>query len=314
MAGNNEVETYDFRYECDGHEIDLRTLLYSQEYYLGLLHEINRELFPNQQLSIRVAAIEPGSFVVSQVVEIAVAVGNVLFSVGPLSDIFKAIGALFQIRDIIARHNGEKPRESPKQITNVTNNGTIINNLTLTFSNGDSHDVSERLFNSYKTNKKVDECMRGMSDVISNDSRIRCVAVAKKGEVQPIWYANRDDLDVSKSINPYMESDEPEAMTESECESIVTVLKPDLSDSTTNKWEIRKDGKILKGVEMLDTAFKTRIKSKEFRFGYEDEMRVRMRITSVWSEKKGRYEEKKQEILEVLKFPVPKPIQTEMQF
>lgn len=313
MVETNARESYDFRYGCDGHEIDLRTLLYSQEYYLGLLHELNHELFPNQQLSIRVRAIEPGSFVVSQIVEISVAVGNVLFSVGPLSDLFKAVGAFFQIRDIISRHNGEKPRENTKQITNITNNGVIINDLSLIFSNGDEYEVCSRLFNAYKTNPKADECMRGFSEVISSDTRITSVGVIKKGEEQPVWHKYREDIEVMNTSNPYLNADDgPEALTYNELECVVTVLKPDLSDNRSNKWEIRKDDKPLKNVEMLDTAFNAKIKSKEIKFGYEDEMKVRMRITSVWNDKKRRYEEKKQEVLEVIEFPVSVPKQIDL--
>ena len=311
----NQQKFYDFRYGCDENEIDLRTLLYSQECYLGLLLEINRSLFPNQNLSIKIKAIEPGSFVVSQIVEISVIVGNVIFSIGPISDLFRAIEALFKIREVMARHNGEKPKERQiEQNLNIDNKTLFVDNLNISFQNGDTFNVNEGIFNFYKTNTRADDYATKMSEVILNDQRVRNIQIIDKESSETLWSADKNRFEAAQAQNPYMLPSELETIHEEEEECVITVIKLDLSAGESWKWDVIKEGKSLKNIEMLDTAFKTKVKNKEIRFGYNDEMRVRMRVTFVWNDRRYCYEPKKREILEVLEFPFVTEKQTEIQF
>lgn len=67
---NTTIEKYDFKYECTPNTIDINTLLASQFHFVSMINEIQKHIYPDYELKIKVDAPKDGSFIFQQIYEL----------------------------------------------------------------------------------------------------------------------------------------------------------------------------------------------------------------------------------------------------
>lgn len=187
-----------FKYGVDEY-IEVNTLLTSQLHFIGSINELQRELFPDNKLIIKVGPYEKGSFIV-----------NLIFETGFVHSLFKKenieiagliITSFAAILDLIIKLKGKKAKSVEEKgntvIINVNGNDNTIN-------------IDKDLFNIYKSNRELTESISKNFELLDNDNDIQNITIIDKEKTQEIIKIEKEQFNSLTVQNPYFDTNKDE--------------------------------------------------------------------------------------------------------
>lgn len=161
---------FKIKFDGEGHEVDLNTLLSSLMGFSTAIHEIQRGINPEAPVQIKVKALEQGSFLVFLGIhapEILAAV-RTFFTKENLSLGAEILGALVSVIDIKKHLKGDKP----ERIENTNAHTVIIEN-----KEGQVIQVNTSVFNLYANNPNIDKNISKAFEAASTDENITSIDI-----------------------------------------------------------------------------------------------------------------------------------------
>jgi hypothetical protein len=189
----------DITYEGQQGYIDINTFLTSQFHFVGILNEIQKELFPEQGLSIKIKATKEGSFKIELLLITAVQV--YLLNKENIDILLKTItvlGNIIRIRNFLKGKKADKTTNINDQVRveiNIDGNNNVIN-------------FDRDSFNIYKNNESVNTAIQKNFELLENDENISGITIKEKdGKEEETVYIPRRDFQNLTNDNEYLKSD-----------------------------------------------------------------------------------------------------------
>lgn len=291
-------ERYEYKYNGDVDYIDINTLLSSQLHFVTIINEVQRSLFPEIELKIRVEAPKKGSFIFQQLYEWAV--NSDLFSkekveywnnLGGVATVLVAVvGALYRL---FIHLKGKKAKS-------IDDAGE--NKITVTNESGQTIIIERSVFNIYTSNQALNEAFRKQLEVLEQDPSVDGVQIINTETQKVVMSVPRENFSDFVNGNQYLNSstiDKPKPTTR------LYIKKPDLFPKSEKVvWEFIYDGRNIKAT-ITDLSFISQI-NNGLRVGQGDSMIVDLNIIAEYDSRFNTHIDKKYEILSV-KSVEPKP-------
>jgi len=216
---------FEFKYQGDNF-IDLNTLITSQFHFLATVNEIQKELYPEIELKLRVGAFSKGSFVVDLLMESSWK--DHLFNKDNAETLSYIVGAFASLVGIHKYLKGRKADRIQESGDNV-----IIE------VNGDRNSITvdRRVFNIYKDNTSINKAIQQNFELLNADPEIEGVEVAEadpvKGRVKLVDVP-RDQFKELSTPNAYMARD---TMDEVHQNQNIYIRKANLMPEKNKVWK-----------------------------------------------------------------------------
>lgn len=213
---------YEFKYNGDNF-IDLNTLLTSQFHFLAAVNEIQKELYPEVDLKLKVGGFSEGSFVVDLLIESSwidslLNKENVEF----LSEIVAAFGTLVTIHKYLKGRKADKVEEKGDNIT-ITING-----------DNNSVTVNKDVFKVYKQNTTINKSIQQNFELLENDPEIEGVEIKEQGKTaEKILDIEKEDFKDLSSTNAYLSK---ETLDETHLRQNLFIKEPNLTPQKGRAW------------------------------------------------------------------------------
>ena len=296
-------ERYEYKYNGDVDYIDINTLLASQLHFVTIINEVQRNIFPEIDLKIRVEAPRKGSFIFQQLYEWAV--NSDLFSKdkveywnnfgGVATLLIGIVGGLYRL---FIHLKGKKA----KSIEDAGDNKIIVTN-----ANGQTIIIERSVFNIYTSNQSLNEAFRKQIEVLEQDPSVDGIQIINTENQNIIVSVPRGNFGDFTNGNEYLNSstiDKPKPTTR------LYIKKPDLFPKSEKVvWEFIYDGRNIKAT-ITDLAFIALI-NNGLRVGQGDSMIVDLNIVAEYDARFNTHIDKKYEITSV-KTVEPKPSTSEL--
>lgn len=264
---------FEFKYEGQNF-IDLNTLLTSQFHFLASFREIQKELFPDAEVKIKVGGFKEGSFIVELFSE-TTWIENLFKSVTPIVPVVpEVLGALNDFLTLKKLLKGEKAEK-------VTESGS---NVIIQTENNNSVVIDKRVFNIYTDSSIVNRSIQSNFDLLEKDEEILGIKIsevigAKRNDLISV---DRSDFEIMQKDNTYLGR---EISNEISVNERVFIKKPNLMPE---KGKILTWGFLHKGrditAKITDKSFIQKIDDGIIRFGKGDRLIVDLKIGYRWDE------------------------------
>lgn len=215
---------FKFKYGGDNF-IDLNTLLTSQFHFLAAVNELQKELYPEVDLKLRVGAFSDGSFIVDLFMESHWR--DHLFNrdnAALLLDIVGGFASLVTIHSYLKGGKADGVEEGKDKVT-IHVRG---NNNTIT--------VDKRVFNIYKENVTISKAIQQNFEMLSEDAEIESVEITdvSDGVEEPLLHVEREEFADLAAPNAYMDRD---TMEEVHPRQVLFIKKPNLMPEKDRLWK-----------------------------------------------------------------------------
>lgn len=221
MSAKKEFE---FKYN-GGDTIDLNTLLTSQFHFLATINEIQKELYPDAKVNLRVAGFKPGSFVVQLVIETnfiqdlltkenAAVLTGILTGFKGVIDVYKLLKGKKAISEIASKEDGK---------VEIKVQG---NNNTVTFD--------KVVFNIYRNNKTANDSINKNFELLDSDPNIEGIEILEPNKKKPLIKVPRIEFENLTQPNEYFTSDKIEHF---ESDQIFFIKKANLMPEKNKPWK-----------------------------------------------------------------------------
>ncbi|WP_372744284.1 hypothetical protein [Lutibacter sp.] len=221
MSKNNQ-SVFEFSYAGDNF-IDLNTLITSQFHFLATFNELQKELYPDASVKIKVGAFKEGSFILELLSE-TTWLEN-LFNQDNVEVAGKVLGGFASLLAIRKALKGKKAEKVEGK------NG----NVEVTIGNGNKITVNNAVFNIYQNSSIVNKAIEKNFELLNNDTEIEGIKITEvKGKTKKdILNIGRDSFeDISKS-NEYLDKSQTENTLYNER---VFIKKPNLFPQKNRVW------------------------------------------------------------------------------
>ena len=300
-----EQKEYEFSY-AGGNYIDVNTLLTSQFHFIAIINELQKELYPDTKLNIKIKGFKEGSFVVQLVID-STAIFNLLSS-HPVLAIEGVLAGFASIITIYKGLQGEKAKEIQEDGNNVTiilqqNNTTnnIVNNIT----------VNKEVFEIYKNNITINNAIQKNFELLEADRDITGIKITETIDKKDIVEVPQEDFHILATPNKYLDKDTNEEINRNQ---ILYVKRPDLFPVKNRiwVWEFLHKGRDIKA-KIVDRDFEKLINGG-LKLGQGDRIEADLKIFYKWDEKFMTYiESNKFEVVKIHK-TISRPDQSTFTF
>lgn len=160
----NENKSLKIKFGGESSQINAKTFLNSLASFVSIVEEIDHELFHDNNIEVKINAIEPGSFVID--IELLATAYEALAPLinrenfYALSEIVAMIVGLYEIRKHL---KGKKAKEIEKDKGSIS-----IQN-----SEGEQKYVNSVVYNFYNTNLSVKEALNNTFEALSSDQSVK---------------------------------------------------------------------------------------------------------------------------------------------
>lgn len=282
---NQQITTFEFKYQGESTSIDINTLLVSQFQYTAILNEIKNQLFPDIELKIKIQSFERNSFDVNQIIEITTVTGLLLFENKEfIAEIFKYLKAYLEIKKLL----GDKKPDSIEKVGNENialsinvegNNNTIV--------------VSENAFKIFQNNYTIHRALTKNGEILEKDSEIEGIQITNQITQEKILDIPRTDFPMLTTDNAFINKELNEKVTE---DAILYIKKLDLNPEKKVKWDFIFEGRKINSVSITDTDFHKKVKEGT-KFGNGDRLKCRLKTIQKLDIDTGAYIDDKFEVL-----------------
>lgn len=254
------------KFEGQTHQVDINTLTSSLLVFSESLKEINKDIGSGKNIEIKIEALNPGSFEIHTIVN-AVAESNLLTAVSQLGGVATIIGGAY--KGIVALRSWLKKENKEVDVIEIGEDKTTIKAKT-----GDIFICSNVVYNLYKTNQVVNDCISDQFRILEEDPAIEGLTIASDNEAITI---PKDDF---SGLAEKVDVTDHNKQKEIKEKQTVTVVKPVLEKSTTRRWEFIWSGNKI-SANITDAAFLDKMEQGEYRFGTGDTMVVDLQINQI---------------------------------
>lgn len=218
-----EVKKFEFKYNGENF-IDLNTLLTSQFHFLASVNEIQKELYPEVELKLKVGSFSEGSFVVDLLMESSWVDSlfnkdNAIF----LTKIISAFGSLVTIHKYLKGRKADKIEEKNNEVT-IKVEGE---NNTVT--------IDKAVFNIYKENVTINKSIQQNFELLENDEEIQGVEIKEQGkpDSEKLVDIERSDFKDLSHTNSYLSR---ETLDETHLRQYLFIKEPNLLPEKNKVW------------------------------------------------------------------------------
>jgi hypothetical protein len=289
----NQKKQFEFKYQGENF-IDLNTLITSQFHFLAAVNEIQKELYPEIELKLRVGAFNQGSFVIDLLMESSWL--DNLFNkenVTVLTEIVGGFASLVGIHKYLKGRKAKNIEEGPNDSVTISVDGE---NSPVT--------IDKRVFNIYTDNITVNKSIQQNFELLEKDNEIDGVEIVEQSEYQknPILEINRDDFSALTSKNPYLSR---ETHDELRLNQSLFIKKANVMPEKNRiwKWEFIHKGRDI-SAKVTDMEFARAI-NEGLRIGQGDRLVADLKVGLKYSEQFATFIESNQ--FEVVKVHELKP-------
>lgn len=266
-----QQKQFEFKYQGENF-IDLNTLITSQFHFLAAVNEIQKELYPDVELKLRVGAFSEGSFVVDLLMETSWA--DHLFNRDNIYLLTEIVGGF---ASLVAVHKYLKGRKADK----VEEKGDDVEIRV----DGDKNSITidKRVFNIYKNNVTINKSIQQNFEMLEEDDEINGVEILSRDEdkKEPIMTVARDEFKELAHQNPYLSRD---TMEETHKNQNLFIRKANLMPEKDRvwKWEFIHKGRDI-SANLSDRNFALKI-NDGLRVGQGDRLVADLKIKYKFSE------------------------------
>jgi hypothetical protein len=265
------IKEKDFEFSYQGeNSIDVNTLLTSQFHFVASLSAIQKELFPEVELKIKIAAFKEGSFVVQLMMETAWL--QQMFTKENASVIAEILGAFVSITAIHKYLKGKKPDTIKENgdVVEIGRNGNLSPII-----------INKQVYNIYKHNTIVSSSIQKNFEVLDKDPQIEGIEIRPQGETKPILSIHQSEFAELAQPNPFLDKEQNEELHVNET---VYIKKPNLMPEKNKvwNWELIHKGRDIKA-KITDRSFESQINSG-LRVAQGDRLVVDLKIFQKWHE------------------------------
>lgn len=274
---------FEFRYGGENF-IDLNTLLTSQFHFLATINELQKELYPQLDLKIKVGSPKQGSFVL-----------DLLFETKRLQEIFtldnaavlvaivEAFGSLIELRRFLEGGKADVVTEVGADNISVSVSGKKNKVI-----------VDKRVFNIYQNNGSVNRAMEQNFEMLSDDPEIESVTLSESGKNErEILKVEAEEFETLSRHNSYLDRSEIDMIHRNQ---VLFIKEANLHPEKGRvwKWKFFHRNRDI-SAKILDTKFAEKINSG-YRLGQGDHLVADLRIFSKFSQtynsfiESGKYE------------------------
>jgi hypothetical protein len=246
--------------------MDVDTLITSLLHFSDVLKLISAQNMPGQNLQIRIAAPERGSFIVHLAI-FASQDPNTLFSLLPsdlLSGVIEIVTAFKGLLKLKAFLKGEQPRSVEEKedgkIVIQSNNGSIT--------------INQRIFKIYAKNPEINEHIEKVFDTLSDNPEVEGLLIETKDD-EPFHVIREEFPDLSRHNELLSEHEEIVKTREAE----VFLLK--LVFQRNRKWEFIYEGNKISAI-IEDDDFWKNVERRSIQFTNGDALNVDLEITQTY--------------------------------
>lgn len=276
---------YEFKYLGEPEYIDINTLLTSQFHFLAIINEVQKELYPDNPIQIKVETFHEGSFGISLLFETNI-IDSLIKQDGwvILSEIIGAVASLIAIYKFLKGRKADKIKEEGNKINILIKGEGDIN-------------IGKDAFKIYQQNRTVSKAIKKNFELLDEDENIDGIEITEEKKDKPIISVKKEQFKNFKNPNEYLDKSQDEKILN---DQPLLIKKPDYYPKGIVKWGfIYKSRNII--AEISDEGFIEEI-AKGTRFGKGDGLIVDLKIFSEWDETFQIYiESNKYEILAVKK-------------
>lgn len=282
------------RYEGQTHQIDFDTLISSLMYFVELTRVASDRVVPGESVQIMINAPEKGSVEI-WFEFISRAEGLLAYlnkeNIQIVFTVITTVVGLLQLKQYL---KGKKPDVA----INIDNNTKItIGSYNIT--------VPSDVYDLYENNGKVNDCIEGLFNKLSEKPEIEGFVVEMKGE-EPLRIDSSDFPGMSRQ-NELLEQEEDISKTVKAQVSVVKVVF-----QRNRKWEFIYLGNKI-SAEIDDELFWGKIDSSGVRFGKGDVLFVKLEIVQFYDSDARAYLNRRYRVLEILDYKQA-PLQRQMDF
>lgn len=180
---------YIVKYEGELEYISLNTLLVSQFHFAEALSEIKSELYPDQNLDIKVKALPKGSFQIEVLTNLSY-IQHLLNS-----DVVEYAANLFTVLGSIAGIIAFLRAQKPKEVIDAGDNVIIVN------GNNNQITVSKVVYKAYANNPKIEKEIIETIKPIQDDEEITGFVVLEPKSDYKVLSIPRDEFDLYQTQN-----------------------------------------------------------------------------------------------------------------
>jgi hypothetical protein len=296
-------EKFEYSYNGDIESIDINTLLLSQIHFLTIVNEVQRELFPELQLKIKVEAPKRGSFIFISIFEWLkesnlfskdnLEYVNAAWDVGV--KIVTAIGGIYYLYKLL---KGKKPDKEERKDTNVI--------ITI---NGNVYIIDQTVYGLYKSNPTINLAVNKQFEALEGDENVDGISIIKSETAEKLINIEREEFIDLTLRNQLLEG---ETIEKPKSSSVVFIKKPDLFPKKEKvSWDLIYEGRNIKAI-ILDKGFIEKI-NNGLRIGQGDSMVVDLNIIAEFDSRFNTHIDKSYEIKKVYDV-LPKPEQKQIDF
>lgn len=269
----------DFEFKYNGENtIDLNTLLTSQFHFLATLNEIQKEMYPNAKINLRVAGFKPGSFVINMVLETSFIADLVTpENTKILTEILTGFGGLLVLY---------KKLKGKKALSAKDNdNGTVDIKIE---GNNNHVTVDKRVFNIYKNNITASESIKKNFELLDEDNSVSGIEIIDPKKKKPIVKVDRKDFESLTAANEYLNKDLIEHL---QVDDVLFIKKANLFPEKGKvwKWSFIHKGRDI-DAKITDVNFMNEI-NDGLKLGQGDRLVVDILIQQKFNEKVNTYVE-----------------------
>lgn len=256
---------FKFKYEGENF-INLNTLLTSQFHFLASVNEIQKQLYPDVEIKLRVGSFSEGSFIVDLFMESSWR--DHLFNRDNAELLVKIVGGFASLVTIHKYLKGRKAEVVEEGKENVTIQIDGDNN---------SVTVNKRVFNIYKDNVTISKAIQQNFEMLNDDAEIDGVEITdvSEGVETPMLHVDRGEFAELSKANAYMDR---ETIDEVHTNQHLYIKKPNLMPEKDRvwKWEFVHKGRDI-AAKVTDPALAQKI-NEGLRVGQGDRIIADIKI------------------------------------
>ena len=262
--------TYEYKYLGEQNYIDINTLLTSQFHFAFIVNEIQKEIFPNENLKIKIQSFKDGTFNVTHIFELC-SVGLFYLStdINYFTSLFSVLSDYLSIKLFLKDKTADDIKEhgNNKVEINISHEGQgpLI--------------IEKDAFNIYQKNEPLDTAIRKNIQALDEDEEIEGVEIREKGHVEPRIYLSRKDFPILSCPNGYMAKETKEEISK----ETLFIKRADHFPKNIARWGFIHHGRPITA-SITDGTFIAKINDGE-RFGQGDSLEADIKVFYKWDDR-----------------------------
>ncbi len=282
---NSGICEFIINYNTDNDYIKLDTLVVTQSNILMVLRLIQREIYPEDEILIKVKNTQPGSFGLSElfeIVRVGLPLAPAIFTGSNIQiarELFKYIDSILKLKIFLKGKEPEGVKQEGNNITVIGDNNKVFN------INGNVYDIIKR-------DIKLDQALRETFRELEGDDSIKGIDVIV--EKEKVIEAKKEEFKYIADKNRCLNEEEGEEIVDVR----LAIIKPILDSKKKWKWGFIYNGRTINAY-VKDEDFIKRVEESRVKFGHGDVLEVKMKIVKKYDKELTIYIEDSFEIIEV---------------